>query len=574
MRGTMAEDAARLKKMTVAELRALAKESGVDVGGLKTKAQIVERLSSPAAPPAPAPVEAPAPPTESGPKPPDPEEEAARTVFEAVPLAMLKRVAKVFDVRVKGSGKNAHVDALAVHERRAEIAARVRDLAGIQGDTRAVARVGKDLERIQRQVQVPDVRDPEADSLLESALKASIDFAGAEDHLDQASRWYAERLYDRTAKAAEEALSAAWLTYDAFLNSVWAHGLLAAQHMILDAANGGADVQAAVPILLEAKRLFREGQLAENRGVVVKLTEMVRLLYTEEMRLSREALHENTQIVRQAGELGADVRLSDDILDAATKAAQSGDHPRAMTLAGKAGETAKASLAAKRQEVWRQLEAVARAVDATRHLAADVHLADEALAAARRALEAGQLPAASEFVSRAELQAQMAIQARAGTPAQPSGPRTLATSPAPPGTPAPPPVSLSPAQQQVADSAKQLLANIAPVFDEADHYSIDVTAGRQAMVEAQQALQAGNVDGALAAARRAGEVSRNALKAILAERAKERIVKPTEGKCGRCQRLRLEFFDDGWGRCLDCGNVFRWRQVPARETGLFGRRKR
>jgi len=234
------------------------------------------------------------------------------------------------------------------------------------------------------------VRDAEADALLDAALNASVDFAGAEDHLDQAHRWFESRLYDKTSKAAEEALSTAWLAYDAFLNSVWAHSLLAAQHMLVDAAQAGANVDRAAPILLEAKRLFREGKLAENRGVVVKLSEMVQELYTEEMRLAREFLAEKREVARQAQNLGADVVIALEVLDEASKAATAGEHKRAMTLASKAEEMAKGALAAKRDQVGRQLETVSRAVDATKKLGADVMASEEALASARRALDAGQ----------------------------------------------------------------------------------------------------------------------------------------------------------------------------------------
>jgi len=39
---------------------------------------------------------------------------------------------------------------------------------------------------------------------------------------------------------------------------------------------------------------------------------------------------------------------------------------------------------------------------------------------------------------------------------------------------------------------------------------------------------------------------------------KNMVEKPTEGLCSRCDSESLEFYDDGSGRCLNCGRTFRW----------------
>src|SRR5207302_6177191 len=35
--------------------------------------------------------------------------------------------------------------------------------------------------------------------------------------------------------------------------------------------------------------------------------------------------------------------------------------------------------------------------------------------------------------------------------------------------------------------------------------------------------------------------------------------KAAVGHCGVCRSRRVTFQDDGWGRCAECGNSFRWR---------------
>ena len=614
----MAGEAERLRKLSVAELRALARKAGLDAAGLK-KGQLLETLGTLpnladllGPEPAEVPAERPAVPApelmvtaEPGPEPPAitqavleapaaPAEplpgEPYRGDFERASAKVLRDAARAFGIEVRGSRKGSFVEAFIAQPRAGEIAVKVQELRTLEAEERETAAVGRDIEQVTQALQVPDLGDPATDPLLESAVKVTVDFAAAEDLLDQAHRRLEERIYDRALTASEEALSSARLSYDAFLNAAWAHTLLTAQQIILDAARGGANVERAVALLHEGKALFRAGTLEGNRDLLFRLAETSRALYSAELQRSREFLIERQQFVRQAANLGASVRAAEDLLAEATRASMAGDHKRSLELATQAETLAHAAVQAKQEDVRRQLESVARAVDATKRFGTDATAAEESLGVARRALENGQLLTASEYVGRAELQAQQAIQARAlarveppaQAPAAQPAPVQPAAQPVPvappalqPTPPAQPAIALTPELQQVAERANRMLGNIAPVFEEAEFYRLDVGAGRQASIEAQQLLAAGNVDAALAAASRAEEAAKGTLIGIIAERQKQGIAKPAQGVCGKCGKNRLEFFDDGWGRCPDCGNVFRWRQLGEPPSkGLFRRRKR
>lgn len=42
--------------------------------------------------------------------------------------------------------------------------------------------------------------------------------------------------------------------------------------------------------------------------------------------------------------------------------------------------------------------------------------------------------------------------------------------------------------------------------------------------------------------------------------------KPTEGICAKCGSSKLSFFDDGTGKCNNCGRIFNWKAVLAQEA--------
>src|SRR5439155_1711752 len=68
--------------------------------------------------------------------------------------------------------------------------------------------------------------------------------------------------------------------------------------------------------------------------------------------------------------------------------------------------------------------------------------------------------------------------------------------------------------------------------------------------EAEQLLQS---------ERNAEEAAQRLEAQVADERRRRGIQKPASGTCGVCRSTRVTFEDDGWGRCEDCGNTFRWR---------------
>ncbi len=43
------------------------------------------------------------------------------------------------------------------------------------------------------------------------------------------------------------------------------------------------------------------------------------------------------------------------------------------------------------------------------------------------------------------------------------------------------------------------------------------------------------------------------------------VEKPQEGKCAKCGSENVKFYDDGFGRCLDCGRTFQWMEEDEKQ---------
>ena len=183
-----------------------------------------------------------------------------------------------------------------------------------------------------------------------------------------------------------------------------------------------------------------------------------------------------------------------------------------------------------------------------RTVGADPVEAESLLAEARRAAEREDYPAAWDFAKRAE---------RLGMQGQ---------------------------QQQIQkaihlrdtqiERAQAIIAAGEPVLQEAESYGIEVAEARTLLRQARDVLAKGDYVTGMIFARNAEEAIARLEPRLDEERKKRGIQKPTQGVCGVCESHRLHFYDNGWGRCLDCGGTFRWRGpsgVVATLRGLLGR---
>jgi len=560
----MAGEAKRLQRLTLAQLRELAAKANLDLGTARSKTQIVamlqdvpgilELMNAQAEAQAQVPAEPGAPVAPSAPSaPPALPGEPYRDEFEGASLRSLFNAAKAFGVTVTAGNREAYEEAFLRHPRAGEIASKLEELRELEEASSEIRAVGHDIEGIAQALQIPDLADPDVDPLLAAGLGTPVEFAKAEDLLDQVVRRYGEQRFEQSVGAAEESLTAARIAYDSFLNRAWAHALLAAQSMILDAAHTGASVDEAVVLLAHAKRAYKDGKLDASREALVRLGEAARALQRQGAEDFRKQIAASQETVRRAGSLGADVAPAEELLAQAHRSVQAGEGRRALVQASKAAEIATLALKSREAAVRRQLESILRAVESTRKFGTDTSRAEEILSRARAALDSGQLLTAAELVTQAELQAQNALTARAPPPPPPA--------PAVP-TPPPPPAT----EDRRAAAVRRTVQTVSPVLDEGESFSLDVVVGRVALDEAERLLTGGQFEIAAAAARRADEFAKTLLHAIVQERRRRGITKPAQGICARCRKNRLTFYDDGWGRCPDCGNTFRWRQVPPRKA--------
>lgn len=262
---------------------------------------------------------------------------------------------------------------------------------------------------------------------------------------------------------------------------------------------------------------------------------------------ARDQLAATRDSIREASNLGAGVGGAEDAWKKAAQALERGDLAGAREGLDRASRLATEARERRIREIEAALTSVEDHVAAAKKVGADVSDAEalrvqaEAAAATREYVEAGELIKRAERLAMQAQQRQInqAIQLR---------------------------------EKQIA-TAQGVIAACEPLLQEAESYDLDVADVRTLLRQARDVLGKGDYIAGMTFAHIAEEATYRLSSRIDEERRRRGIVRPAAGVCGACGTDHLTFYEDGWGRCSDCGTEFRWRGpmgLRERLRGLLG----
>ncbi|GEM_PF-1869162 len=494
----------QLTTLSLDELKELADSTKVDTSGLQSKEDFVEVLVK----------------NGVAPKPP-----SLERLLSVMKLKDLRDLAARHGVDVSKLRKKKEIaEALVTSPRAQSIYDEVRP----QLEAVAVAPPPK--------LTLPPMDDADADILLYASKNAEVDLGRSEDLLDQARMRFEERNFERSIGAADEAANLIRANAEALQRSAWAYAILSCQRLIEDCGKAGREVDDAAALLLEVKKAFRTNALIAQPDLLVRLQEVSRNLYSQEIQRSRAEIYRVQEIIGNAANMGANVVLPDEALNRARDGLRRNDPLLALQLAGEAERLTNETRKARIKEIEDAIPLTASIITEARNVGADVGEADRWLEKARVAAAGREHVLAGELVKRAERAAMQSQHHQIEKAME--------------------------LRRRQVEKAQAVIEAVEPLIDEADRFDIDVMEAQTLLRQARDVLAKGDYVNGTVYAKNAAEVARRLEPKVVEERAKRGILKPEKGVCGNCGSTRLSFADDGTGKCIDCGHMFRWR-VPA-----------
>ncbi len=293
------------------------------------------------------------------------------------------------------------------------------------------------------------------------------------------------------------------------------------------------EVAAALLASPDAAAILRE---AEARGAHGPAADHLR----EQLAATRDA-------IREAANVGAAVGAAEDVWKRAADSIERENLVIAERQVERAASLAADARARRIKEITEAVSAVEGHISAARKVGADVADAEDLWTQAKSAVAAGDYVQAGEFVKQAE---RAAIQRQQGQIDQ----------------------AIQLRESQI-ERARAIIAACEPLLQEAESYDLSVADVRTLLRQARDVLTKGDYLAGLTFARNAEEAAYRLSTQVEEERRRRGIERPAAGLCGACRSGHLTFYEDGWGRCTDCGTEFRWRGplgIRERIRGLLG----
>lgn len=564
----MAEDVKDvLSKMKIKELRAFAKHHRIKIKGLRTKKDIVEKLSShkkieefleeekaPEEAPEEEPIEEeelPPPPEDEeievfgGPAEPPFDEDDIRDALSAFKVSELKKMASKYKIDISMCKRKS--DYLDVLSRRAnmellldEVDAKERekDLDRIRGE---LIEVGVGIEEtIEEAETLPSMEDDSADQLLVDARNIDVDFNDVEDLLDFARMRFEEENFDKAVELSGEAIRVAKSRFQDLMRLALAYQIMSNEKLINRMRKSGRDFSEPVNILIRSKEAYKQNRFDEDIELMNDLSVAIRSLYSREIKKIRDSLYTTGEFLAEISNLGADLTVARDLLQRAREAARKNDNVDSARLMVRSKEVA---LEAKEKRIYEIQEMIPRTqelIEEAKHLGADVSDGEKMLMQAQIAMDNDDYILCAELAGRAEARAsevqhdqiQQAMDIR---------------------------------EKQI-NEAKEQIENLDSVISEADSYRLNIAKARRLLYVAQETVREHDFVRMTRYVASAQDAVEDLMPEIMNERKKRGIDKPTAGICGNCKSRDLEFHEEGYGECLRCGKTFTWVKTPEKSS--------
>ena len=361
---------------------------------------------------------------------------------------------------------------------------------------------------------------------------SSLDFARVEELLVQARKRFQERRFEAALTAAQEASRIAERTTDQLRRASWSYAVLAAQGLLDPCDSADSEAVAARRLLERAREALVHGPPVDEK-LLHDLVRASESAHAREAERVREHLAGTRDAIREAANLGASVALAEDAWNRGADFLDRGRLRAARESFQEASQNAEDARLLRIREVEDSVDAVSGHIELARNVGAETQEAEGLHAAARAAIAAGEHGQAGDLLRRAERLAMKGQQ------------RQIERA-----------IQLRAAQ---VEKAQAILNACEPVLKEAESYDLSAAEVRTLLRQARDVLTKGDYLAGLTFARNAEEAARHLEAQIQEERRRRGIQKPRSGICGVCRSRRVTFQDDGWGRCGECGNSFRWR---------------
>jgi tetratricopeptide (TPR) repeat protein len=309
-----------------------------------------------------------------------------------------------------------------------------------------------------------------------------------------------------------------------FQTTVFSYVVLSAQHILESWMKVGVNVDEAANSLLQAKRAIK-GDFKKKSKVMNELFKQMEMIY------ERQAKNASARsLINEVMSMGASTKYAESLLTKARESLLNKNYSEFFEYINKAEDDAKASMDRRLKAIEDSIPAVKTIIDDAKGIGADVEEAEKLFNRADLAFKSGDHLLCVELTRRCEEKAikaqeeqiQRAIRLRRG---------------------------------QIQKTSEMILG-FQNIIAKAKSLNIDISKAKDLLNEVNIALQKKEYV-KIVRYRRSIERTMRDFKSEIEGFARTQK-KPEGGVCKKCKSKDLKFFDNGWGKCLNCEWKFQW----------------
>ncbi len=312
---------------------------------------------------------------------------------------------------------------------------------------------------------------------VEHALKASIDFTVLEHFLSEAATKFGERSYDSAVQTAKDSVLKIEEKVRDYVEAGWAFALASTQHILETSKRNTKAAKEAKRRLKEAREVFKDGSFVRSPEMLEQLSAAALNLYSHEMERAREHVAAQTKALEETQAMGGDITMASTMLAKAAHALDENHRASYLDVIKDVNEFVSKAREARIEEMNEVSESIAATIEEARSIGGDVDGASNLLGDVRSAIDGGDFIAANDLIGRAEQAALESQKSQIDRVAQ--------------------------MRDRQIERAKELIAKIKPVIDEARTAGFDAKEALADLKAAVEDANAGDYMNALVKAKKA-----------------------------------------------------------------------
>jgi hypothetical protein len=513
-----------VNKLKAAELKAIAKDMGLQLTGKEKKNDVLALIES-----------------------------ALDTKLTSMQVVELKNFAVSFSIPIPDSSQALEIIS-ALKPILSETA--VRKLFGISQDVLLegigdeLVGVEKDLETVIQNLEArpaPDMADIyQIDQKLADVVKMNIDYSNVASMLDVGRIKFLDRKYVESMAMLTEAVKASDDMINLYNDITQAFIILSAEKILEECRDSKSNDEKAADALIHAKRTF--SVRGPNRLDAIRtLSEIARNVHREEVVYLEQRMAYVEPLISAMRIQGVDIFNAERYLHRAREAFLVGELASVTSYLDKSLNMANESKDVWIQEIRNDIPRVESILSQASELGADISLAEKHLSQAKTAFDKQDYSLCSELKKQAERKAMESQHSQIQKAAK--------------------------LEREKLGDAEKILGAIVPMIREAEAYGINTVEISGSMQAARNALMNNDYVNALTYARDAESRSKSVWSQVKSHRESILSGRDQLQQCQTCNAMAVKFFPPAKAVCANCGMVYdiqvREQPQPEQKKGWF-----